>query len=231
MVGQFRGHSHQVEGIHCHPGGSVRLLEVYTIGQRDVAVEDADVVQPEEAALEDVPLTRVFAVRPPCVVQQQLVEDAFEEDQVSIAATLPPVDLEDAPGGPCVNRRIDIAERPLVRRELPVWVHVPLAREQRELVLCELRVDQSERHAVKRQVPGGVPRVFPFVGHGDHVGVVQVQPFAVTAVLSLRRRRGLGRVTDQPARHFVTVELLAPDHSRERLPSNRASVFIVEITL
>jgi len=64
---------------------------------------------------------------PPRVVQQQLVEDAFEEDEVAGVAAPPPIDLEDAPGSPGVNRRVDVAERPLVRRELSVGVHVPFA--------------------------------------------------------------------------------------------------------
>jgi hypothetical protein len=47
--------------------------------QRRAAVEDADVVEAEEAALEDVVAPRVLAVDPPGEVQQQLVEDALEE--------------------------------------------------------------------------------------------------------------------------------------------------------
>ena len=46
-------------------------------GQRGAAVEDADVVQPQEAALEDVAAFGVLAVHPPGEVQQQLVEDAL----------------------------------------------------------------------------------------------------------------------------------------------------------
>jgi hypothetical protein len=53
----------------------------------------------------------------------------------------------------------------------------------------------------------------------------------VAAVLSLRRRGRLAWVADQPARHFIAVELLAPDHSRQRLPLNYARVFIVETLL
>ena len=48
------------------------------------AVERADVVEAEEAALEDVVALGVLAVDPPGEVQQQLVEDALEEVVVAV---------------------------------------------------------------------------------------------------------------------------------------------------
>ena len=53
------------------------------VGSGCAAVEDADVVQAEKAALEDVAALRVLAVDPPGEIQHQLVEDAFEERQVA----------------------------------------------------------------------------------------------------------------------------------------------------
>ena len=55
------------------------------VGQRRAAVEDADVVQPEEAALEDVVALGVLAIDPPGEVEQQLVEDALQEGAVARA--------------------------------------------------------------------------------------------------------------------------------------------------
>ena len=49
------------------------------VGSGARAVEDADVVEPEEAALEDVAALGVLAVHPPGEIEQQLVEDALEE--------------------------------------------------------------------------------------------------------------------------------------------------------
>ena len=129
-------------------------------GQRLAAVEHADVVQAEEAALKDVHALGVLAVHPPGEVQQQLVEDALQKRAVARAATLL-LDLVDAPRRPGMHRRIDVAERPLVGRKLSVGMHVPLAQHQDELLLGEVRIDQRERHAVKGQVPGGVPRDTP----------------------------------------------------------------------
>jgi hypothetical protein len=51
-----------VEG---HPRRAVRLLEVAAGGERLGAVEDADVVEAEEAAREDVLSLGVLAVHPP----------------------------------------------------------------------------------------------------------------------------------------------------------------------
>ena len=104
-------------------------VEISAAGQRLAAVEHADVVQPQEPALEDVAAVRVLAVDPPGEVQQQLVEDALQKRQVAGVAALLAVDLEYAPGGPGVHRRIDVAEGPFVGRQLAVGVHVPLARQ------------------------------------------------------------------------------------------------------
>ena len=67
--------------------------------KRRAAIEDADVVQTEEAALEDVHPLGVLAIHPPREVDQQLVEDALEELTIAdAAATL--LDLVDAPARP-----------------------------------------------------------------------------------------------------------------------------------
>ena len=70
---QTRGDLHHVLTEQRHPGGAVGLFEVATGRQRRTAVEDADVVQAQEAALEDVPARAVLAVDPPGEVEQELV--------------------------------------------------------------------------------------------------------------------------------------------------------------
>ena len=74
MGGEFHGEFQHVLAEEGHPGRAVRLLQVAAGGQRGAAVEDADVVEAEEAALEDVLAEAVLAVHPPGEVQQQLVE-------------------------------------------------------------------------------------------------------------------------------------------------------------
>ena len=58
---EFQSDSHQVQAVHRHPAGAVRLVDVAARGQRSAAIEDADVIQAEEAALEN-----VAALRRPC---------------------------------------------------------------------------------------------------------------------------------------------------------------------
>ena len=73
------GHGDRVER---HPAGGVGLLQ--RAADRQVrAVDRADVVQAEEAALEQVVALGVFAVDPPGEVDQQLVEDPAEEVDVA----------------------------------------------------------------------------------------------------------------------------------------------------
>ena len=64
--------------------GAVGLLEVPPSGSGALRSNDADVVEAEEAALEDVVALGVLAVDPPGEVEQQLVEDALEEVAVAV---------------------------------------------------------------------------------------------------------------------------------------------------
>ena len=141
LARQLERDGQHVEAVHRHPRGAVGLLDRSARRQRRAAIEHADVVEAEEAALEDVLALGVLAVDPPGEVQQELVEGALEEIAVGLARDAL-VDLVHAPRGPGMHRRIDVAERPLVGRDLPVRVHVPLAEEQRELLLRELRIDE-----------------------------------------------------------------------------------------
>ena len=77
-----------------------------------------------------------------------------------------------------MHRRVDVVQGELVGRQLPVGVHVPFAQEEDELLLGERGIDAGQRNHVKGQVPGGVPGIFPLVGHGDDVAVEQVPPVA-----------------------------------------------------
>src|SRR5229473_2845082 len=100
-----------------HPRGAVGLLQIAAGGQRRAAVEDADIVEPEKAALEDILAEAVFAVHPPAEIRRELAEDPLQEVEVCLALQylLHPV-YEDR--GPGLYRRIDIAEVPLIGRDL-----------------------------------------------------------------------------------------------------------------
>jgi hypothetical protein len=135
------------------------------------------------------------------------VKNTLEELGVPFASALF-FDLVDAPGGPSVDGRVDVPERPFVRGELAVGVHVPLACQEDQLLLRELGVDQRQRHAMESEVPRRVPRILPLVRHGDDVGVVELLPRRVAAARALGRRERLPRVALDPVFHDVVVELL-----------------------
>ena len=106
-----------------HPGRAVRLLEMAAGGQRGAAVEDADVVETEESPLEHVLAEPVLAVHPPGKVQQELVERRLEEIHVRLAAQGLFSAVEEQ-GRKGVDRRVHVAEVPLIRGHLTVGVQV-----------------------------------------------------------------------------------------------------------
>ena len=113
-------------------------------------------------------------------------------------------------------------KRPLVGGELPVRVHVPLAQQQHELLLGELGVDQRERHAVEREVPGRVPGVLPLVRHRDDVGVVEVRPLVVAAACGAPAAAAAAPGRRRASRARRSGRLLAPEQPGERLPLHAA---------
>ena len=121
-------------------------------------------------------------------------------------------------GGPGVHRRVDVAEVPLVGRDLAVGVHVALAQHQLQLLLAEIGIDERQGEDVEGEVPGRVPGILPLVRHRDHVAVVHVVPVVVARGGLARRLERVGAALLQPLVHVVVVELLAPEHARQGLP-------------
>ena len=119
--------------------------------------------------------------------------------------------------GPGVHRRVDVAEVPLVRGNLPAGVEVLVPQHQVQLVLAEVLVDERQRKAVEGQVPRRVPRVLPLVRHGDYVGVVHVVPVVVAGAARRPALNGSGAVLLEPPVDVVVVELLGPEHAGQRL--------------
>ena len=62
---------------------------------------------------------------------------------------------------PSMYGGIDVSKVPLVRWDLPIWLHVPLSRQQVELLLRERRVDHRERNTVECGIPSCEKRIFP----------------------------------------------------------------------
>ncbi len=193
------------------------MLNVAPGRERGRAVEDADVIQPQEAPLEDVVALRILAIHPPVKIQQQLVEDPFEKGAVG----LPPnalLNFIHAPRGPGVHRRVDVPERPFVGRDLAIGVHIPLAQEEGELMFRKVRVNEGQTNTVECQVPGRIPGIFPFIRHGDDVFVVDMPPVAIPPVLAFGRRGWARRVACQPLLHLIVVKLFAPQQPGQGLP-------------
>src|SRR4051812_24310950 len=65
LVCQFERNLQHVLAVKRHPRGAVGLVETPAARKRCAAVEDSDVVEAEETALEDVAIISVFAVQPP----------------------------------------------------------------------------------------------------------------------------------------------------------------------
>ena len=218
LAGQLQRHGEHGVAVEGHPRGAVGLLEVPPGRQRLRAVEHADVVEPQKAAGEQVPPVRVLPVDPPGEVEQQLVERALEEEAIAVA--LGPRHLVHPPAGPGMHRRVHVAEGELVRRNLAIGMHVPLAEQQEQLLLGEVGIDAGEGDHVEGQVPGGEPGVLPLVRHRDDVPDEHVRPAGVAALGAAGRRHRVRRIPGRPLLDDVVVELLAPEQSGVPLPEH-----------
>src|SRR5678816_3334745 len=136
MTGELQGDRQHVEAEHRHPARAVALIEAGTSRQLLAPIEYPDVVEAKEPALEDVSPLDVLPVHPPREVDEQFMKDALEERRVFNACGAP-LDLVDAQCCPGMDRWVDVAERPLVRRKLTVRVHEPLAQQEDQLILGE----------------------------------------------------------------------------------------------
>ena len=137
---EFQRHGKHGEAERCHPRRAVRLVEAAATGQRVRSIKHPDVIQSEESAAEDVSSLDILAVHPPGEIQQQLLECPLQEKQVPLALLVR--DLVNPPHRPGMHGWVHIREIPLVRRELPVRVHVPLAKQEQKLLLREIRIDR-----------------------------------------------------------------------------------------
>ena len=155
VFGQDEGYLQHALAVERHPRGTVRLLQMTAGRQGTRAVEDADVVEPEEAALEHVVAVGVLAIDPPGKRDQQFVEGGFEKSAIAFAGLFF-FDLVDTPHRPTDHGRINVAVIPFVGRDLAVGVLVPLAQDDIELALREMRIDQRQRDAGRGGVARGV---------------------------------------------------------------------------
>src|ERR1700687_5715743 len=172
---QFESDLHQVETEEAHPSRGIGLFKNGAAWKLLAAIDDGDVIEPEESAFEDVVALAVHPVHPPGEVHEQLVKTLFQEGGIGNAGALL-LDFVHTPARPRVHWRIKIGEFPFVSWNLAVRMLELLEQEQPEIFLGELRVDESQRYTLKRQIPSRKPRELPLVGHGENAHGVQVAP-------------------------------------------------------
>ncbi len=220
--GQLRRNLEHALAVEGHPGRAVGLLERPAGGQGRAAIEDADVVEAEEASLEDVEPAWILPVHPPGEVDDELLEDLLQEIEVSLAALISFLRV-DVPGSPGVHGRIDVAEVPLVGGDLAARMEILLLEHEEELLLGEGEIHQGQGDGVEGEIPRRVPRVLPLVGHGDDVLVRHVGPRPVAHPEQPRVAR-IEATPAQPLSDVVVVILLRPQHPGQSLPHDQALV-------
>ena len=94
-------------------------------------------------------------------------------------------------------------------------MEVGLLQHQLKLLLGKVEVDHGQRDGVKGQIPRRIPRVLPLVRHRDDVFAHHVEPVAVAHGAVSGER--VDPVLAEPSIDVKAVELLAPQHARERL--------------
>ena len=123
-----------------------------------------------------------------------------------------------------VNRGVHVAEVPLISGHLAAGVQVDALEHQFHLLLGEVGVDDRDGERVEGEVPGRVPGVLPFVGHGDDVLVQHMVPLRVPGIV-ISGMEGVGIVLVQPVVTVEEEELFAPEHAGKGLAHNVGRVF------
>ena len=62
---------------------------------------------------------------------------------------------------PCMNRWVDVAEIPFVRRNLAIRFHIPFPSKQIQLFLRKRWVNDSQGYTVEGSIPSSKKRIFP----------------------------------------------------------------------
>src|SRR5262245_14275632 len=134
-----------------HPRCAVGLLQRTTGRQRGATIKDANVVEPQKAALEQVVAFHVLTVYPPGEIQQQLPEHLFQRSRVLASELFLLHIIEER--SVSVDRRVYIAKVPFISRDLATGMEIELAQHQVELPPREVMVDHIQGNGVKSQVP------------------------------------------------------------------------------
>ena len=125
---------------------------------------------------------------------------------------------------PGVHRRVDVAEVPFVGRELAVGMQVALPQQQIELLLREVEVDRCQRRSSWKARSQAANQGYSHLSGIEMTSsLIHVEPFAGCATGAGLARAGRRRARSATI-DVVDVELLAPQHARQRLPHDAGGV-------
>ena len=200
-----------VLAIESHPSCTVRLVEVTARGKGSTAIEDANVVEPEESACKNILPLRVLPVDPPVEILHEALKRSFQETNVGSPQFA--FDIEEEQCCPCMDRGIHVAEIPFVRWDLSVGMGIQIPQHEEQLVLGEVEVHKRQGNCVKSQVPSGIPGIFPLVGHRDDVAIQHVEPLGIPDIATTGAQQRVSVMLLQPLVQIEVVILLAPQHA------------------
>src|SRR5215469_2058157 len=130
-----------------NPCGAIGLFNSSSGRQLGAAIKHANVVQAEKSSGERIAPLRVFAVYPPCEIEHQALETLFQKLDVGPAPlTLNLVQEQRSPG---MDRRINVAKVPLVRRNLSIGMEVEIMQHKKLLLFGEIEINQRQGKGVK----------------------------------------------------------------------------------
>ena len=179
VLGEDERHLEQVERVHRHPRRCRRSAPARpATGSAADRSNGPMLSSPRKPPSKTLLPPAVLAVDPPGEVEQQLVQHPGQEVVVARRrrSRRPAARPRRAPAG---SRRRTPTRTPGSARWGACTTRAAAAA---AASLANAGVDVGDRHAVERQVPGGVPGVLPRVRHRDDVGVVQVPPGGVAPV-------------------------------------------------
>src|ERR1700757_4017081 len=127
-----------VLAVECHPSCTVCLVEVTTRGKGSTAIEDANVIQAEESTGKNILPLRVLPVDPPVEILHQALKRSFQEAHVGSAKF--PFDIEEKKCRPCMDRGINVAEIPLVGRDLSIGMGIQIPQHKEKLVFGKIKI-------------------------------------------------------------------------------------------
>jgi hypothetical protein len=85
VIGQSDCNLQHAQAVERHPCSAVGLVQVPAGRERSTAIENSDIVEPEESAGKHIAPLGILTVDPPVEIQHQSLEGAFQEAQVAPA--------------------------------------------------------------------------------------------------------------------------------------------------